>query len=86
MISEQKTITTTAAVIVAAGESWRTIYMHVIGNGIVYLGNASVSSSDGTPTEKGAVPFQLVLPAGETLYAVTASGTEDLRVMRPSAS
>ena len=86
MISSQHTVTTTASVVIAAAESWRTVYLHVTGNGIVYLGGAGVTSSTGTATEKAAVPFQMILPAGETLYAVTASATEDLRVLTPSAS
>ena len=86
MISSQHTVTTTASVVIAAAESWRTVYLHVTGNGTVYLGNSTVTSSNGMQTEKSAVPFQMILPAGETLYAVVATATEDLRVLRPSAS
>ena len=86
MISSQHTVTTTPTVVVAAAESWQTIYLHVTGNGTVYLGNSTVTSSNGMQTEKAAVPFQMILPAGETLYAVVATATEDLRVLRPSAS
>ena len=86
MISQQHTVTTTASQVVAPAESWRTIYLHVTGNGIVYLGGSDVTSSNGMPTEKSAVPFQFILPAGESLYAVTATATEDLRVLRPSAA
>ena len=35
MISSQHTVTTTAAVVIAAAESWRTVYLDVVGNGIV---------------------------------------------------
>lgn len=86
MISNQYTVTTTASQVVAPGESWRTIYLHVVGNGTVYLGGSDVTSSNGMLTEKGAVPFQFILPAGESLYAITGMDTEDLRVLRPSAS
>lgn len=86
MISNKYTINSTPALIAAAKESWRTIYLHVIGNGIVYLGDSTVTSSTGTPTEKGSVPFALTVPAGETVYAVVASGTEDLRVLSSSAA
>jgi hypothetical protein len=86
MISSTHTVTTTASQVVAAAESWRTIYLHVVGNGVVYLGGSTVTSSNGMATEKSAVPFQMIVPAGETLYAITASATEDLRVLRPSAS
>ena len=83
MISRSVTVTTTRAQVFAASPNWRTIYLHVTGNGIVYLGGSDVTSSNGFLTEKNAVPFVFTLPAGETLYAVTASGTEDLRIMEP---
>lgn len=84
MISAQTTVTTTAAVLIAADESHRTVYIHVVGNGIVYLGGSTVTSANGMLTEKGAVPFALEVPANETVYAVVASGTEDVRVLTPS--
>ena len=84
MISGSYTITTTSQLILAAAPSSRTIYLHMIGNAVVYLGGADVTSSNGMPTEKGAVPFEFFLPPNETLYAVVAAGTETLRVLRPS--
>lgn len=86
MISSQHTVTTTASQVIAAAESWRTVYLHVVGNGVVYIGGSDVTSSNGMLTEKGAVPFQFILPANQSLYAVVASGTEDLRVLRPTAA
>ena len=86
MISTQQTVTTTPSVLVAAAESWRTIYIHVTGNGVVYLGGSGVTSSTGTATEKSTVPFQMIIPANETLWAVTAAATEDVRVLKPSGA
>lgn len=86
MISSQHTVTTTASQVIAPAESWRTVYLHVVGNGVVYIGGSDVTSSNGMLTEKGAVPFQFILPANQSLYAVVASGTEDLRVLRPTAA
>ncbi len=77
-------VSTTRVLIVAADNISRTCYLHVVGNGVVYVGGANVTSSNGMATEKHAVPFQFFLPAGETLYAITASGTEEVRVMTPS--
>ena len=85
MVSQTKTVTTTASQVVDASTAWRTIYLHVTGNGIVYLGGSDVTSTNGFLTEKNAIPFTFVLPAGETLWAVTASGTEDLRILEPTA-
>lgn len=86
MISSQHTVTTTASQVIASAESWRTVYLHVVGNGVVYIGGSNVTSSNGMLTEKGAVPFQFILPANQSLYAVVAAGTEDLRVLSPTAA
>jgi hypothetical protein len=82
--STKYTITTTRQAIAPIRNNYRAIYIHVIGNGIVYLGGETVTIADGTTTEKGAVPFELYIPAGETVYALTESGTEDLRVLDSS--
>ena len=84
MISNSFTITTTRQVVVPAAPSARTIYFHVLGNGIIYLGGSDVTSANGMNTEKGAVPFEFFLPPNETIYAVTSTDTETLRVLRPS--
>ena len=81
MKSTKYTVTTTAQIVVPAKNFNREIYMHVIGNGIVYLGDSTVTSTAGTPTEKGAQPLNIFVPGGETVYAVVASATEDLRVL-----
>jgi hypothetical protein len=84
MISTTTTINTTAQKILSKSNSYRTVYIHVTGNGTVYLGGSDVTSSNGTMTEKNAVPLQLVIPAQEELWAVTASGTESLRMLTPA--
>ena len=78
MISSATTVTTTAQRIVAKSNSFRTVYVHVQGNGTVYLGGSTVTSVNGLLTEKNAVPLALEIPAQEELWAVTASGTESL--------
>jgi hypothetical protein len=83
MISTAKTVTTTPAVVIAADDKHRTCYIHVIGNGIVYLGNSNVTSTNGLLTEKHAVPLELVVPQNETVWAVVATGTENLRILTP---
>ena len=84
MISTSFTVTTTPQIVVAADESNRTVYLHVTGNGTVYLGGSDVSASNGCATEKHTTPIELFVPAKETVYAMVASSTEDLRVLRPS--
>jgi hypothetical protein len=83
MISSSTTVTTTAQRILAKSNSYRTIYIHVQGAGTVYLGGSTVSSANGLLTEKNAVPLELVIPAQEELWAVTASGSESLRLLLP---
>jgi hypothetical protein len=84
MISTTTTVTTTASRVLTKSNAWRTVYIHVIGAGTVYLGGPDVTSTNGLLTEKNAVPFQLEIPAQEELWAVTASGTENLRILKPA--
>ena len=83
MISTNKAVTTTASLVIAADDKHRTCYIHVIGNGIVYLGGANVTSTNGLLTEKHAVPLELVVPQNETVWAVVAADTENLRILTP---
>jgi hypothetical protein len=83
MISSSVTINTTAQKILSKSNSYRTIYIHVVGAGTVYLGGSDVTSTNGLLTEKHAVPLELVIPAQEELWAVTASGSESLRLLTP---
>jgi hypothetical protein len=83
MISTTTTITTTAQKILSKSNSYRTVYLHVIGTGVIYLGGSDVSSTNGLLTEKGAVPLELVIPAQEELWAVVGTGTENLRILTP---
>ena len=83
MNSTATTINTTAQKILSKSNSYRTVYIHVTGAGTVYLGGSDVSSANGLLTEKAAVPLELVIPSQEELWAVTATGTEDLRILTP---
>lgn len=84
MKSMSYSVSTTAVKIVAKDNINREIYVHAIGAGVVYLGGADVTAAAGLLTEKNAVPFAMHLPANEELWAITASGTEEVRVMTPS--
>jgi hypothetical protein len=84
MKSSSFTITTTKSLVIPADNINRTVYLHVLGNGVVYVGGSDLTTSNGFLTEKNAVPFQFFLPANEDLWAITASGTEDLRTLTPS--
>ena len=72
----------TAVKIVDVEPSNRTVLVHVAGNNIVYLGGADVTAGNGLNTEKSAVPLEVLVPAGETLWAIASNGvTETLRVL-----
>ena len=66
--------------IIPADNINRTVYLHTLGAGTVYIGGDNVTAANGMLTEKNAVPFEIFLPLGESLYAITASGTENVRV------
>lgn len=81
MKSTKYTVTTTPQIVVPEKNYNRNVYLHVTGNGIVYLGDSNVTSTNGFLTEKASPPQNLFIPAGENVYGVVATGTEDLRVL-----
>ena len=84
MISAQITVTTSPTLLVAADESHRTVYLHVVGNATVYVGSSTVSTTTGMATEKHTAPLAIEVPANETLYGIVAADTETVCVLRPS--
>lgn len=85
MISSSFSVTATRSKILVSAPMNRTIYIHVLSNGTVYLGNSTVTTANGMLTEKNAVPIELFIPANEELWGVSGDGTEDLRLLRPTA-
>lgn len=83
MRSASITVGTTATLLIAADDTHRTCYMHVIGNSTVYLGNSTVTTSTGLATEKHTAPIEIVVPSRQTLYAIVATATEDVRILTP---
>lgn len=83
MISTTTTVGTTAVKLLDASNSWRTVYLHVEGNGSVYLGGSNVTTANGLPTEKHTTPIEFYIPAEEELWAV-ATETQDLRILKPA--
>lgn len=85
MNSTNHTITSTRSLVIAKDDVTRTVYLHVLGNGTIYIGGSNVTTDNGMLTEKNAVPFQFILPNNEELYAITPSNTtEELRILTPS--
>ena len=86
MKSSTYTITTTASRIVVSNSGAQKVYIHVVGNGTVYLGGSDVDSTNGMLTQKNAVPIELFIPRGNELWAVVASGTETLKILQENGA
>ncbi len=85
MKSTSYTITTTRQKIISSGPSSAYVYVHVTGNDAVYVGGADVTSANGLETQKHTSPIQFFIPRGNELWAITATGSIDVRVMTEGA-
>ena len=84
MRSSAVSVTTTATLVVPAWTGWREIMLHVIGNGIVYLGSSTVTTSTGFYVDKAAGVLRIQLPPNETIYGITSTGTETVTALLPN--
>ena len=78
--SAQISVGTTATLLVAANIMDQTVQLHNLGGGAVYLGNASVTTSNGYKMDNND---KLQIPVGdnEALYGIVASGTNTVAVL-----
>lgn len=75
------TVTDEATKVLDSDDLNREVFLQIIGNSTVYLGdNDSVTTANGFPVVKHTNAIRGVLGAGQELWAIVASGTEDLRV------
>jgi len=79
--SAQVTVTTTATLLVAANIMDQTVWLHNLGGGPVYLGDANVTTSNGYKLDNGD---KMQVPVGdhEGLYGIAASGTHTMAILR----
>ncbi len=84
MKSASFSVGTTAVQIVASSVSAQDVYVHVEGNGTVYVGGATVTTATGLPTQKHTTPINFFIPRGNELWAI-ATTTQDVRVMTEGA-
>ena len=83
VISSAVSVTTTATLLVASTpNATRTIYIEPIGTD-VHLGGDNVTTANGITTKKDVITT-FVLPPLNDLYAVTATGTVSVLVLKPS--
>ena len=75
----QKTVTTTATLLVTANRADQLVYLHS-SSGIIYLGNSDVTTSIGYRMDNGD-KLSLQLSDNEALYGITSSGTATMMVM-----
>jgi hypothetical protein len=78
--SAQITVTTTATLLVAANIAYQTVWLHNLGGGTMYLGNANVTTANGYKFDNGD-KMQLLVGDNEGLYAIAASGTHTIAVL-----
>jgi hypothetical protein len=84
MKSASFSVGTEAVQIVASSVSAQDVYVHVEGNGTVYVGGATVTTATGLPTQKHTTPINFFVPRGNELWAI-ATTTQDVRVMTEGA-
>lgn len=85
MIGQQTTVGTTPTLIVDSDSVNRTVVLHAIGNGVVYLGGPTVAAGSGFYLDKAAGAVVLQLPPGEKLYGVVTTGTDVISTLLPDA-
>jgi len=79
-------VTTTPTLVVPAWIGWREIMLHAIGNGSIYLGNSTVTTSNGFYVDKAAGVMRVQLPPNETIYGIVSTGTQPMSVLVPDAA
>lgn len=79
--SAQVTVNSTATVLVAATAFDQSVNLHNSGGGIVYLGGPDVTTANGYKLDNGD-KLTLMVGDHEALYAITASGTNVVAVLK----
>ena len=75
------TVTDTATLLCSADPAHRPVWIQIIGNSTVYLGDSTVTSSNGFPVVKHSAPIQGQLGPGQALYGICSAGvTEEVRI------
>lgn len=84
MRSAKITVTDEPTLVIAADDTHRTVYLkHSHENHPLYLGNASVSATNGFSVQKDE-ELELVIPSKQTLYGITTEeDTVDVFILTP---
>lgn len=79
--SAQVSVGTTATLLVEANIMDQTVWLHNLGSGAVYLGDANVTTSNGYKLDNGD-KMQVPVGDNEGLYGITASSSHTIAVLR----
>lgn len=71
------TVTDTATLLVGADPTNRPVWMQILGNTTVYIGDSAVTDTNGFPIAKHAAPLQGALGPGQALYGICSAGTTE---------
>ena len=82
MKSASVTVGTTAVLVISVDDKNREITLHNAGGGKVYLGGSDVTSSTGIHLGNGE-RMTIEVPIRETLYGISASGTNQVIALVP---
>ena len=82
MITSLVTVTTSPTLVLHKDDKPRTIYIHNSAGVTVYLGGASVTTSNGFHLGNGESQ-ELFVPTNEQVYGIVAAGSHDVKVLTP---
>ena len=82
MISEEFTIAQTAVKIISSQNFEQEVYIHNEHGNKVYLGGSDVSSTNGFHLDNDT-NINIKIPQDNELYAIAASGSGDIHILRP---
>jgi hypothetical protein len=83
MISEEFTIAQTAVKIISSQNFEQIVYIHNDHGNKVYIGGSDVSSTNGFHLANDT-NINVRVPQDNELYAISASGSGDIHILRPS--
>lgn len=84
LLNTQKNVTTTTGALLASQQSGRKyLYVQNLGDKSIYVGASGVTTSNGLRISAGAIG-EFRFGAAQSLHAVAASGTQDIRLMEAS--
>lgn len=67
-------VTDTATLLVGADPTNRPVWVQIVGNSTVYVGDSTVTDTNGFPIVKHAAPIQGALAPGQSLYGICSAG------------